>query len=72
MLRSSCVYFHERRNHCVFQPMPMRRPRLDRGLPAEEFVELTPMPGEASVRAAAPFLAEDAFRDDPRSRHVDK
>ena len=61
MLRNSCAYGHERRNHCAFQPMTMRRARFNRGLPAEEFVELTPKPGAASLGATAPSVAEDAF-----------
>jgi len=40
--------------------MPMRRPQVKRGLTAEEFVELAPKPGEASIHAAAPFYAEEA------------
>jgi hypothetical protein len=41
--------------------MTMRRARFNGGLPAEEFVELTPKPGEASLGATAPF-AESCIR----------
>src|SRR5271157_3328106 len=57
----ACAHGHERRIHSVFQPMPMRRPQVKRGLTAEEFVALAPKPGEASIHAAAPFYAEEAF-----------
>jgi hypothetical protein len=40
--------------------MPMRRERLNHGLFAEEFVELTPKSAEASVRSAVSFCANDA------------
>jgi hypothetical protein len=60
MLPTSCVYGNERRNGCAFQPMPMRCARLNQGLPAAEFVKLTPEPAEASVHSATPFYADHA------------
>jgi hypothetical protein len=41
--------------------MPMRRAGRKRGLPAEEFVELTPEPSQASVGPAALFYADRAI-----------
>ena len=54
MLPTSCAYGNERRSRCAFQPVPMRCAPLNQGLPAEEFVELTPEPAEASVHSAPP------------------
>jgi hypothetical protein len=42
--------------------MPKRRAPPDRGLTAEEFVELTPVPAEASVQSAVPLGEEGAPR----------
>jgi hypothetical protein len=39
MLGTPCASGHEKRNHCVFQPMLMRCVLLIGGLPAEEFVD---------------------------------
>jgi hypothetical protein len=59
VLPTSGGYGNERRNRCAFQPMPMRCARLNQGFHAEEFVELTPDPAEASVHSAAPSYAEE-------------
>jgi hypothetical protein len=40
MVRVSCAFGLGKRRNYAFQPMPMRRARLNRGLPAEDFVEL--------------------------------
>jgi hypothetical protein len=53
MLRNSCAIGHERRNHCAFKPMPMRRAPLNGVLSAEEYVGLTPKPGKASLGESA-------------------